>query len=161
MFVSLAAVCESGFGATRRLATQSMYYKKLNEMKSLKIGDLLARIPIIQGGMGVGVSLSGLASAVANEGGVGVISVLSNLCPRETSQMCHKFLEGDVAGSRELQLRYLPLVDALFSEVNPIPVKAAMSAMGYCENYLRLPLTKMEAKREEKLLAIMREQNLI
>lgn len=74
MFVSLAAVCESGFGATRRLATQSMYYKKLNEMKSLKIGDLLARIPIIQGGMGVGVSLSGLASAVANEGGVGVIS---------------------------------------------------------------------------------------
>ena len=98
---------------------------------------------------------------VLSLGGVGVISVLSNLCPRETSQMCHKFLEGDVAGSRELQLRYLPLVDALFSEVNPIPVKAAMSAMGYCENYLRLPLTKMEAKREEKLLAIMREQNLI
>lgn len=74
MFVSLADVCENGFGATRRFATQSMYYKKLNEMKSLKIGDLLARIPIIQGGMGVGVSLSGLASAVANEGGVGVIS---------------------------------------------------------------------------------------
>ena len=74
MFVALADVCENGFGATRRFATQSMYYKKLNEMKSLKIGDLLARIPIIQGGMGVGVSLSGLASAVANEGGVGVIS---------------------------------------------------------------------------------------
>ena len=74
MFVSLADVCENGFGATCRFATQSMYYKKLNEMKSLKIGDLLARIPIIQGGMGVGVSLSGLASAVANEGGVGVIS---------------------------------------------------------------------------------------
>lgn len=74
MFVSLADVCENGSGATRRFATQSMYYKKLNEMKSLKIGDLLARIPIIQGGMGVGVSLSGLASAVANEGGVGVIS---------------------------------------------------------------------------------------
>lgn len=65
----MADVCENGFGATRRFATQSMYYKKLNEMKSLKIGGLLARIPIIQGGMGVGVSLSGLASAVANEGG--------------------------------------------------------------------------------------------
>ncbi|MBR2342637.1 MAG: 4-hydroxy-tetrahydrodipicolinate synthase [Clostridia bacterium] len=98
---------------------------------------------------------------VLSLGGVGVISVLSNLCPRETSEMCHKFLEGDVAAARELQLRYLPLVDALFSEVNPIPVKAAMSAMGYCENYLRLPLTKMEAKREEKLLSLMKEQNLI
>ena len=94
-------------------------------------------------------------------GGKGVISVLSNLMPAETSAICHKFLEGDVAGSRELQLKLLPLVDALFSEVNPIPVKAAMAAMGYCENYLRLPLTPMDETKEKVLLDLMREQNLI
>jgi len=94
-------------------------------------------------------------------GGKGVISVLSNLMPKETSNMCKLFFEGDVASSRELQLKLLPLVNALFCEVNPIPVKAAMAAMGYCENYLRLPLTVMERENEEKLLSIMKELNLI
>ncbi len=94
-------------------------------------------------------------------GGKGVISVLSNIMPRETSRMCKMFLEGDVAGARELQLRLLPLIDALFSEVNPIPVKAAVSAMGYCENYLRLPLTPMEEEHERVLLSLMKEENLI
>ncbi|MBR2340020.1 MAG: 4-hydroxy-tetrahydrodipicolinate synthase [Clostridia bacterium] len=89
-------------------------------------------------------------------GGIGVISVLSNLLPKETSKMCHKFLNGDVKGAREMQLKYIPLVDSLFCEVNPIPVKAAMSAMGYCDNYLRLPLTPMEKKNEDVLLANMR-----
>ena len=88
-------------------------------------------------------------------GGSGVISVLSNLLPRETSEMCHKFLDGDVKGAREMQLKYLPLVNALFSEVNPIPVKAAMAAMGFGKNYLRLPLTPMEEAHENKLLAEM------
>ena len=94
-------------------------------------------------------------------GGKGVISVLSNLMPAETSQICHKFLSGDVSGSAEMQLELLPLVNALFCEVNPIPVKAAMAAMGYGENSLRLPLTPMESAHEEMLLALMREQNLI
>lgn len=94
-------------------------------------------------------------------GGKGVISVLSNPMPRATSEICHKFFEGDVAGSLKMQLDLLPLVNALFCEVNPIPVKAAMSAMGYGENSLRLPLTPMEQAHEEKLLALMREQNLI
>ena len=94
-------------------------------------------------------------------GGKGVISVLSNIMPKETSRMCNMFFEGDVKGARELQLRLLPLIDALFCEVNPIPVKAAVSAMGYGENYLRLPLTPMESANEEKLLALMKEQNLI
>ncbi|MBQ1261704.1 MAG: 4-hydroxy-tetrahydrodipicolinate synthase [Clostridia bacterium] len=94
-------------------------------------------------------------------GGKGVISVLSNLMPAETSQICHKFLSGDVKGSAEMQLELLPLVNALFCEVNPIPVKAAMAAMGYGENSLRLPLTPMESAHEEMLLALMREQNLI
>lgn len=94
-------------------------------------------------------------------GGIGVISVLSNLMPRETSRICHDFFEGKVAESAKAQLDLLPLINALFSEVNPIPVKAAMSAMGYGENSLRLPLTPMEEANEKKLLSLMREQNLI
>lgn len=98
---------------------------------------------------------------VLSLGGKGVISVLSNLMPRKTSEMCKLFMEGDVAASRKLQLDLLPLVNALFCEVNPIPVKAAMAAMGFCENYLRLPLTPMEKANEEKLLSLMKEQGLI
>ena len=98
---------------------------------------------------------------VLSLGGKGVISVLSNLVPKETSDMCHLFWEGKTKESLELQLKYLSLVDALFSEVNPIPAKAAMAAMGYCENALRLPLTPMESKNEEKLLAIMRKVGIL
>lgn len=94
-------------------------------------------------------------------GGKGVISVLSNLMPKETSDMCKLFFEGKVAESRELQLRLLPLVNALFSEVNPIPVKAAMSKMGYGENYLRLPLTPMEDAHAEVLYDLMAKEGLI
>ncbi|MBO5051549.1 MAG: 4-hydroxy-tetrahydrodipicolinate synthase [Clostridia bacterium] len=98
---------------------------------------------------------------VLSLGGKGVISVLSNLMPKATSQMCHRFLAGDLAGARKMQLDLLPLINALFCEVNPIPVKAAMAAMGYGENYLRLPLTPMEKAHEEMLLSLMREQGLI
>ena len=94
-------------------------------------------------------------------GGKGVISVLSNPMPRATAEICKKFFAGDVAGSAKMQLDLLPLINALFCEVNPIPVKAAMAAMGYCENSLRLPLTTMEAANEAKLLELMRQQTLI
>ena len=90
-------------------------------------------------------------------GGKGVISVLSNLLPGETSRMCHLALEGNMAEAMAMQERYLPLISALFCEVNPIPVKAAMAAMGFCKNYLRLPLIPMEADHEEMLLARMKE----
>ena len=93
-------------------------------------------------------------------GGKGVISVLSNLLPAETSRLCHRFMEGDVAGALQMQLQYLPLVDALFCEVNPIPAKAAMAAMGFCEDYLRLPLTPMEDKNRARLLAAMRDNGI-
>lgn len=93
---------------------------------------------------------------VMSLGGQGVISVLSNVMPKETCEICNRFFDGDVKGSAELQLRLLPLINSLFCEVNPIPVKAAMSAMGFCENYLRLPLTPMEKKNEEVLLENMR-----
>ena len=98
---------------------------------------------------------------VLSLGGKGVISVLSNIMPRATSEMCRKFFEGDVAGSAKMQLDLLPLVNALFCEVNPIPAKAAVAAMGFGENSLRLPLTPMEPQNEAKLLSLMREQGLI
>lgn len=94
-------------------------------------------------------------------GGKGVISVLSNLMPAETGEICRRFWAGDVAGSCQMQLELLPLINALFCEVNPIPVKAAMAAMGYCENYLRLPLTPMDPEKEQAMLALMKAQNLI
>lgn len=90
-------------------------------------------------------------------GGKGCISVLSNLLPHNTAEMCKKMLAGDTKGALDLQLKYLPLIKALFCEVNPIPVKAAMAAMGYCENYLRLPLTPMEEAHKEILLNEMRK----
>ena len=94
-------------------------------------------------------------------GAKGVISVLSNIMPRATHDMCQHFFDGRIAEARRLQLELLPLINALFCEVNPIPVKAAVHAMGYGENYLRLPLTPMEPAHEETLLALMREQKLI
>ena len=93
-------------------------------------------------------------------GGSGVISVLSNVFPKETSELCRKFFSGDVQGSAELQFKYLPLINALFSEVNPIPVKAAMAKLGFGENYLRLPLTPMEEAHAEVLFDEMRKLGL-
>jgi 4-hydroxy-tetrahydrodipicolinate synthase len=93
-------------------------------------------------------------------GGKGVISVLSNVVPKETTQLCRKFFDGDVAGAMELQKKYLPLTNALFCEVNPIPVKAAMAAMGFCENYLRMPLVPMEEEHRAMLLKCMRDVGL-
>lgn len=94
-------------------------------------------------------------------GGKGVISVLSNIMPAETVKICDSWFKGDVQTAKELQLKYLALINQLFAEVNPIPVKAALAAMGKCKNILRLPLTPMEAAHETKLLELMKEQNLI
>ena len=88
-------------------------------------------------------------------GGKGVISVLSHLAPRDTHLIVSKFLEGDTAGSLELQLKYLPLISDLFCEVNPIPVKTACSLMGFNAGPLRAPLTEMEPEHVEKLKAEM------
>ena len=98
---------------------------------------------------------------VLSLGGKGVISVLSNIMPAATVKMCRDYMEGNVESSRRAQLELLPLINALFCEVNPIPVKAAVAAMGYCDNYVRLPLTVMETAHEQTLLALMREQGLI
>lgn len=94
-------------------------------------------------------------------GGKGVISVLSNVLPQKTNEICTRFFEGDVKGALDLQLHYLPLIDALFSEVNPIPIKAAMAAMGLGENSLRLPLTPMSEGKAAHLYELMKGEGLI
>lgn len=98
---------------------------------------------------------------ILSMGGSGVISVLSNLMPKETVKMCELCFTGDYKAAAKMQMDYLPLINALFCEVNPIPVKAAMAAMGYCDNYVRLPLIPMSKDKEAKLLDIMKGHGLI
>ena len=98
---------------------------------------------------------------VLSLGGKGVISVLSNLIPAETSQMVKKFMAGDVRGAAKMQLDYLELINTLFCEVNPIPVKAAMNEMGFCSNDIRLPLTEMEDGNRAKLVALMKKHGIL
>ncbi len=94
-------------------------------------------------------------------GGKGVISVLSNVAPRQTHEICAKFFAGDVEGSRKMQLDALELVNALFCEVNPIPVKKALQLMGTMEGAIRMPLTEMEPKNVERLEAAMKEYGIL
>ena len=94
-------------------------------------------------------------------GAAGTISVLSNVAPKLSVEMTDKALAGDFAGAAALQCKLLGLINALFSEVNPIPVKAAVSKMGFCEDYLRLPLTPMEDHTREVLYAEMRKLGII
>lgn len=89
-------------------------------------------------------------------GGKGVISVLSNVAPRQTHDIVAKYLEGNVKESMEIQLKAMPLIGALFCEVNPIPVKAALNLMGKNVGAPRMPLTEMEEKNKEKLAEAMR-----
>ena len=98
---------------------------------------------------------------VLSLGGKGVISVLSNLIPAETSQMVKKFMAGDVRGAAKMQLDYLALINTLFCEDNPIPVKAAMNEMGFCSNDIRLPLTEMEDGNRAKLVALMKKHGIL
>ena len=88
-------------------------------------------------------------------GGKGVISVLSNVAPRQTHDICASYFAGDVKTSASLQLKAIPLITELFSEVNPIPVKAAMNMMGKGVGPLRMPLTEMEPQNQEKLKKAM------
>lgn len=92
---------------------------------------------------------------IMSMGGVGCISVLSNVLPAETREICTRFFKGDVRGAAELQMKYKELIDALFCETNPIPVKAALHLMGLCSDYARLPLTRMEPANLERLRKAM------
>lgn len=98
---------------------------------------------------------------VLSLGGVGVISVLSNIAPKETHDIVAKYLDGDVKGSLDLQLKYLPLISALFSEVNPIPVKKALNLMGMQVGTLRMPLTEMSEDKAALLEAEMKKVGIL
>lgn len=93
-------------------------------------------------------------------GGVGVISVLSNILPKETHDIVANFLSGDIAGSRDSQLKYIPLIDALFAEVNPIPVKKALNLMGFEVGNLRRPLTELEPENALILAECMKKAGI-
>ena len=98
---------------------------------------------------------SGKIVPILSLGGIGVISVLSNVAPTQTHEICQKFFDGDVAGSRQMQLDAMDLCNALFCEVNPIPVKTALNMMGMGAGAFRMPLCEMDeanAKRLEKAL---------
>lgn len=98
---------------------------------------------------------------ILSMGGSGVISVLSNVAPKATHDICQRFFDGDVAGSRELQIRYIHLINALFSDVNPIPVKAALNLMGYNFGECRLPLVPMSDTTKAVLKMRLEEMGLI
>ena len=94
-------------------------------------------------------------------GGKGVISVLSNVAPRQTHEICENFFKGDIQKSCQMQLDAIPLINALFCEVNPIPVKAALNMMGREAGPLRLPLTEMEPQNQERLKKAMQEYGIL
>lgn len=94
-------------------------------------------------------------------GAKGVISVFANIAPKQTHDMCAKFFQGDIEGSREIQLEALPVINALFSEVNPIPVKRAMNLMNMNAGPLRRPLTEMEEETARVLATEMKKYNLL
>lgn len=94
-------------------------------------------------------------------GGKGVISVLANICPKETHDMCEKFLKGDLEGARAIQFKYFGLIKALFCEVNPIPVKAAMNLMGFNVGSLRMPLCEISDSAKSRLKEEMKKVGLI
>lgn len=94
-------------------------------------------------------------------GGKGVISVLSNVAPQQTHEICTSFFRGDVKKSCQMQLEAIPLINALFCEVNPIPVKAAMNLMGKEVGPLRLPLTEMEPQNQERLAEAMKGYGIL
>lgn len=94
-------------------------------------------------------------------GGKGVISVTSNIIPNDTHMLVKKYLDGDVKGALELQLKAIELCNALFCEVNPIPVKKAVEIMGLCGGTMRMPLTEMEPQNVERLKKAMKEYGVI
>ena len=94
-------------------------------------------------------------------GGKGVISVLSNVLPKETHDMTKFCLDGDFKSAAELQLKYLDLINALFCEVNPIPAKTAMAEMGFCDVEMRLPLCEMADATKERLIVSLKKHGLL
>lgn len=138
-------------------------HKKIVGIKEANgdIGKIVKTFSLVGDSLGIYSGNDDQIVPIMSMGGVGVISVLSNLMPKKTSQMCKLALEGKFSEAAKIQMEVTPLVNALFSEVNPIPVKAAMSKMGFCEDTLRLPLVPMSAPKREILYKCMQNLGII
>lgn len=140
--------------------TVATLYKNVDNIVGIKeasgnIAQVAEIMQLTEGKIDLYSGCDEMVVPVLSLGGIGVISVLSNIAPRDTHDMVMNYLNGDVIRSRELQLKYLPLINALFCEVNPIPVKKAVNLMGYQVGALRMPLTEMEPANAERLLKEM------
>jgi 4-hydroxy-tetrahydrodipicolinate synthase len=103
----------------------------------------------------------GLTLPVLSIGGIGIISVVANIVPRDVADLVLAFEKGDIKGARELHYKLLPLIKAVFLETNPIPVKTAMGLLGMCEPELRLPMCSMSEGNLEKLKKALKEYGLL
>ena len=127
-------------------------------------GDIsqIARLAAISGGkIDIYSGNDNQIVPVMSLGGIGVISVLANVAPAQTHEICQKYLDGDAKESCRLQLEAMELCDALFCEVNPIPVKKALSLMGIIDGALRMPLSEMEPANTERLEKAMRAYGIL
>ena len=147
-------------------ATAAAMVKEYDNIIAMKdaTGNLpqtMETLEACQGDIDIYSGEDGLITPMMSIGGKGVISVLSNVAPRDTHDICAKYLAGDVKGSLELQMKYLPLIRALFSEVNPIPVKKALNLMGMEVGPMRMPLTEMEEEHAKVLLAELKNVGIV
>ena len=125
------------------------------------LSQTMEMMQLCQGDIDLYSGEDGLIVPIMSAGGIGVISVLSNVVPRETHEICAQYLAGNREESLALQLKYLPLVRALFSEVNPIPVKQALNFMGFEVGPMRMPLTDMEPAHAQVLYEEMKKVGLV
>ena len=147
-------------------ATAAALVKEYDNIVGIKdatgnIPQTMETLELCQGDVDIYSGEDGLITPLLSIGAKGVISVLSNIAPRETHDIVAKYLEGDVKGSLALQMKYLPLVRALFCEVNPIPVKQALNFMGMEAGPTRMPLSEMEPEHAEVLRREMQNVGII
>ncbi len=147
-------------------ATASTLVKEYDNIVGIKdatgnMSQTMEMMQLCQGDIDLYSGEDGLIVPIMSAGGIGVISVLSNVVPRETHEICAQYLAGNREESLALQLKYLPLVRALFSEVNPIPVKQALNFMGFEVGPMRMPLTDMEPAHAQVLYEEMKKVGLV
>lgn len=147
-------------------ATAAALVKEYDNIVGIKdatgnIPQTMETLELCQGDVDIYSGEDGLITPLLSIGAKGVISVLSNIAPRETHDIVAKYLAGDVQGSLALQMKYLPLIRALFSEVNPIPVKQALNFMGMEAGPTRMPLSEMEPEHAEVLRREMQKVGLV
>lgn len=153
-------------GVNIESATQAHLVKHVDNIVGVKeasgnISQVAQTMHLTEGNIDIYSGNDDQIYALLAMGGKGVISVLANIAPKETHEICSKFFEGDTVGSRDMQLKALPLVEELFCEVNPIPVKKAANLMGMNVGGLRMPLTEMTESNAKRLEQAMKEYGIL